>query len=99
MIKVPGANNVQKVKVDTVEVVKTKTIPKPRRRKTRRCVTKRRTYKAPKNALTVVKPKPAVKAIKPKKIVIKRGPRTTKTVGLSNSGNNCFMNAVWQALR
>jgi len=42
---------------------------------------------------------PKKSAIKPKKVCNKRGSRTNKKVGLSNSGNNCFMNAVWQALR
>lgn len=43
-------------------------------------------------------PKTPLKA-KPKKPFHKRGPRTTKKVGISNSGNNCFMIAVWQSLR
>lgn len=45
-----------------------------------------------------VVPKKALKT-KPKKPFYKRGPRTTKKVGISNSGNNCFMIAVWQSLR
>lgn len=49
-------------------------------------------------ALKAVVPKKALKA-KPKKPFLKRGPRTTKKVGISNSGNNCFMIAVWQSLR
>lgn len=49
-----------------------------------------------KKALKAVVPK---KPVKPKKVCNKRGSRTNKKVGLSNSGNNCFMNAVWQALR
>lgn len=38
------------------------------------------------------------KSIKPKS-ASKKLARTDKKVGLCNSGNNCFMNAVWQALR
>lgn len=43
--------------------------------------------------------KKTLKTIKPKKFFFKRGPRTNKKIGIINSGNNCFMNAVWQALR
>lgn len=39
------------------------------------------------------------KVTKPKKIWFKRGPRTNKKVGISNSGNYCYMNAIWQSLR
>ena len=49
---------------------------------------------APK-AVVPIKPLKA----KPKKPFYKRGPRTTKKVGILNSGNNCFMSAVWQSLR
>ncbi|KAL5233161.1 hypothetical protein ACI65C_000571 [Semiaphis heraclei] len=52
----------------------------------------------PKITLKTVVPKKALKA-KPKKPFFKRGPRTTKKVGISNSGNNCFMIAIWQSLR
>ncbi|VVC24767.1 Hypothetical protein CINCED_3A007267 [Cinara cedri] len=43
--------------------------------------------------------KKSLKTAKPKKFFFKRGPRTNKKIGITNSGNNCFMNAVWQALR
>jgi ubiquitin C-terminal hydrolase len=43
--------------------------------------------------------KKAAKPKKPKKPIFKRGPRTNKKVGITNSGNNCFMNAIWQVLR
>lgn len=55
---------------------------------------------APKITIKAVLPKKSLKTVKPKKkSLYKRGPRTYKKVGISNSGNNCFMNAIWQALR
>lgn len=54
----------------------------------------------PKITIKAVLPKKLIKTVKPKKKVFyKRGPRTYNKVGISNSGNNCFMNAIWQALR
>lgn len=92
-------NNIQE-EGKTIQKTRAKAVPKPRKRKARRGVTKRKTLKAKKNTTAVIKPKNVVKAKpKPKKVVIKRGPRTTKKVGITNNGNNCFMNAVWQALR
>lgn len=92
-------NNTQE-KEKTIQKTRAKVVAKPKKRKPRRGVTKRKTLKAKKNTAAVIKPKNVVKATpKPKKVVIKRGPRTTKKVGITNNGNNCFMNAVWQALR
>lgn len=92
-------NNIQE-EGKTIPKTRAKAVAKPKKRKARRGVTKRKTLKAKTNTTAVIKPKNAVKATpKPKKVVIKRGPRTTKKVGISNNGNNCFMNAVWQALR
>lgn len=50
-------------------------------------------------SLELVVPKKALKPVKPKKPTFKRGPRTNKKVGLLNTGNNCFMNVIYQVLR
>lgn len=103
----PEVNVVQELKNDNIQEemkitpkTRAKAVAKPKRRKARRGVTKRKPLKGKKNTAVAIKPKNVVKAApKPKKVVIKRGPRTTKKVGITNNGNNCFMNAVWQALR
>jgi len=87
-------------KADIIKEVQATPAPVRKPKRKRKGAAKRKpAKKILKPSTVVVKPKKAPKAVKPKKALIKRGPRTNKKVGIANTGNNCFMNAIWQALR